>query len=108
MKTRQPAQSGSLHPICSAQVVLANLTSYVLKLVDAPCSAQSHFDHAIFALSEMCRDWNPSDADVVKVIRDAREHMAHYFEKAKAPWPNALHELPPPCGSECNQDATGG
>lgn len=22
--------------------------------------------------------------------------------------PNALHELPPPCGSECNQDATGG
>ena len=22
--------------------------------------------------------------------------------------PNALHELPPPCGSECNQDAHGG
>ena len=22
--------------------------------------------------------------------------------------PNALHELPPPCGSECTQDATGG
>jgi hypothetical protein len=21
---------------------------------------------------------------------------------------NALHELPPPCGSECTQDATGG
>lgn len=21
---------------------------------------------------------------------------------------NALHELPPPCGSECNQDAHGG
>lgn len=96
MKTPQTPTSGSLHPVCSAHVALANLTSYVLKLDDAPCSAQSHFDYAIFALSEMCGDWNPSDADAVKVIRDAREHMAHYFEKAKAPWPNAQGEAQPP------------
>lgn len=86
--TQEPIER-CLHPVCSAQVVLANLASYVLKLEDAPCSAQSHFDHAVFALSEMCGDWTPSDIEVVQVIRDAREHMAHYFERAKEPWPNA-------------------
>jgi hypothetical protein len=88
MKTQQPAQSGSPHPICSIHVVLANLALYVLKLEEAPCSAQSHFDHAMFALSEMCTDWKPSDSEVIKVIQEAREHMALYFEKAKTPWPN--------------------
>lgn len=35
-------------------------------------------------------------------------HGDAIFEGIVMYWPNALHELPPPCGSECNQDATGG
>jgi len=30
------------------------------------------------------------------------------YDGGSGDWGNALHELPPPCGSECNQDATGG
>ena len=71
----------------NTQIILANLASYILKLEDAPCSAQSHLDHAIFILSEMCKDWTPLDNDVLTVIRDAREHMSTYFEDAKLEWP---------------------
>jgi hypothetical protein len=89
MNTRQTATSRCLHPICSVCAALANVSEYVIKLDDAPASAQEHLDHAIFILSEMCREWQPSDADIMNVIMDAREHMAHYYELAKSPWPNA-------------------
>lgn len=74
-----------------AREVLANLAMYSLKLDDAPASASEHFDKALFLLSEKCREWQPSDADVVAVIRGAREHMAYYFADADKPWPNACH-----------------
>lgn len=38
----------------------------------------------------------------------ARAAAKARWDKARALRQNALHELPPPCGSECNQDATGG
>jgi hypothetical protein len=68
------------------QNALANLANFVLKQEDAPCSAESHLNHAIFVLSEMSAGWRPKDEDICKVIRDAREHMAHYFDDAKKPW----------------------
>lgn len=71
----------------TAQIILANLANYKLKLEDAPCSAESHFDYAIYILSELCADWNPSDQEIIQTIRDSREHMAFYHKQAKKIWP---------------------
>jgi len=35
-----------------SMVILRDLVNYKLKLDDAPCSAETHLDHAIFLLSE--------------------------------------------------------
>lgn len=78
----------------AAQIILANLVNYVLKREDNPCSAQTHFDHAIYSLSEMCYDRTNWDNEVIAVVNDSREHMAFYHEEAKKPWPQTC-ESPP-------------
>lgn len=72
----------------AAQIILANLANYIVKLDDAPCSAESHFDHAVFLLSEMCYDRKDWDDEIIAAIRDSREHMAFYHPAAKNPWPS--------------------
>jgi hypothetical protein len=71
----------------AAEIILANLANYVVKLDDAPCSAQSHFDYAIYMLSEICRDWQPSDKEIIEAIRDSRAHMSYFYPNAKNSWP---------------------
>jgi hypothetical protein len=72
----------------AAQIILANLANYIVKLDDAPCSAESHFDHAVFLLSEMCYDRKDWDAEIIAAIQDSREHMAFYHKEAENPWPS--------------------
>lgn len=72
----------------AAQIILANLVNYVLKRDDAPCSAQTHFDHAIYLLSEMCYDRKNWDSEAIAVVNSSREHMAFYHQNAKNPWPS--------------------
>jgi len=70
-----------------AAAILRELANYKLKLDDAPCSAVSHFDHAVFLLSEECADLNIEDPEMIQTINDSREHMAFYYEEAKEPLP---------------------
>lgn len=49
--------------------------------------------------------WLNRSADGYCKLVHATKDPEHFEAMGK---PNALHELPPPCGSECNQDATGG
>jgi hypothetical protein len=71
----------------SDKAIFSNLMECILKQTDAPCSAQAHLDRVLFILSERC-SWVPTDPEVIRIVRDAREHMAHYFEEAKKPWPH--------------------
>jgi|688.fasta_scaffold821981_1 hypothetical protein len=70
------------------QHVLSNLVEFIIKFNEAPASAETHLDTAIFLLSEESGDWKPiDDPAILEVIRSSREHMAHYYEAAKKPWP---------------------
>lgn len=71
----------------TAEIILSNLANYIVKLDDAPCSAQSHFDYAVFLLSEMCYDRKDWDKEIIAAINDSRAHMSYYYEKAKNSWP---------------------
>lgn len=71
----------------AAEIILANLASYIVKLDDAPCSAQSHFDYAVFLLSEICSNWKPTDPEIIAAIQDSRAHMSYYYSSAKNSWP---------------------
>ncbi len=76
----------------TAQNALANLVNYMLKREDAPASAEAHLSHCVFVLSEMARDWKLRDEEVVKTIKDSRDHMAYYFPDAKKDWPRSESE----------------
>lgn len=70
-----------------AMGILHDLVNYKLKLDDAPCSAETHLDHAIFLLSEQCSDLKNIDQEMIQVVTDSREHMAFYHKEAKELWP---------------------
>jgi len=77
-------------PLCKylAIALLRDLVNYKLKLEDAPCSAETHFDRAIFLLSEHCATLKNIDAEMIAVVNSAREHMVFYHKEAKEPWPH--------------------
>lgn len=70
--------------------ILRDLVNYKLKLDDAPCSAETHLDHAIYLLSEQCSDLKNIDQEMIQVVADSREHMAFYHKEAKEPWPQNI------------------
>lgn len=70
-----------------AMGILRDLVNFKLKFDDAPCSAETHLDHAIFLLSEQCADLKNIEEEIVQVVNDSREHMAFYHKEVKNPWP---------------------
>ncbi len=58
--------------------ILSDILNYLIKLEDAPASAQTHMDHVIFMLSRKY-DIDSFDDDEKEILKSAREHMSYYY-----------------------------